>query len=683
MKSTNFFSVIMLFAIAIESYSNPVDIETAKSVAQNFMNKRGNTSKMVSDVVTEQFEGHNSFYVVNFHEGGWVMVSADNSTVPALAFSLDGAYRAEDEKPDGFLYLIEDYKEQVDVARKMQSSRSNEVIEMWNQLMFDVDNDNSDISRQSITPETRDYSSGQILLNVPGRGHIAWGQSINNDDDCTPSYNGKIEKKWWHGWFSSCSDDCDKPPAGCGAVAMGQLMWFWQWPKSSTYRTYNWNLMPNILNNASTTAQGNAIGNLLLDCGRASSMTYACEGSFTTNIEPALKNRFSYKGTRTVYRSDWQSNSSVWNDIIRTEIDCERPVIMYGANANTINKRHYFIIDGYDTNDHYYFHINFGWRGNHDDYFYLNNINPNGKYFSDNQYAIIGISPTYSTSVNISDVSYTNVTDFRLEAAQQNINLPATGKNLTVEVEGDLTLYAGNSIILGHGFHAKPGSQFTAKIEDLASKMEIENPSLLWMYGELFFVVDNANSYDFTVKNGSGTTVYQSADVMPWYGGIFLWDGSSFPSDNYTFSIRVRNNYGRAGYYTASVFKGRNIIEQLEVFDMLDDNVLTAADVNDLEDGVSDDDFLENEIQNFSFTIFPNPTSGFVTVDYTLYVAAPICIELYNVFGQRLKLITPTQNHEAGDYRIQTSVSDLSSGTYLIKVISGNQVETKQVIINP
>jgi hypothetical protein len=85
---------------------------------------------------------------------------------------------------------------------------------------------------------------------------------------------------------------------------------------------------------------------------------------------------------------------------------------------------------------------------------------------------------------------------------------------------------------------------------------------------------------------------------------------------------------------------------------------------------------------NFSFSLFPNPTTGFVTIDYTLHVDSPINIELYNLMGQRIKLITSQQKQRSGTYKVQTSVADLGSGTYIVKVTGGNQVESKQLIIN-
>ena len=95
--------------------------------------------------------------------------------------------------------------------------------------------------------------------------------------------------------------------------------------------------------------------------------------------------------------------------------------------------------------------------------------------------------------------------------------------------------------------------------------------------------------------------------------------------------------------------------------------------------GVIDENSNAN---NFSFYLFPNPTNGFVTVNYTMNVDAPISIELYNMSGQRLKSIVPKQNQKKGTYSVQTSVADLNAGAYIVKVTSGSQIESKQLIVN-
>jgi len=86
--------------------------------------------------------------------------------------------------------------------------------------------------------------------------------------------------------------------------------------------------------------------------------------------------------------------------------------------------------------------------------------------------------------------------------------------------------------------------------------------------------------------------------------------------------------------------------------------------------------------QSMSFSIFPNPATTHFTVDYTLYTDASVSIELFNTFGRRVKLIAPKQNQRAGTYSIDSSLAELGTGAYIVKVTAGNQVESKQLIIN-
>ena len=693
-------AILLLFGGSFGLFSNPVDIEIAKRVAQNFMNQSRQTSKTVSDVVTERFEGQNSFYVVNFREGGWVMVSSEDKTIPVLAYSHNGTYRIEDEKPDGFLFWVAEYKGQVDFARKMESVRNNEIIDEWKKLLdgeeekVDVSNTNVISQRGIVYPY---YYPGDTLLNITGRGEVAWGQQKNNDGTCNPPYNMHCPI----GPFGAiCICACGVtingttyalPKAGCAPVAMGQVMWYWQWPNSSPRRVYNWELMPAKLSNGDMVG-GNAIGHLLHDCGMAVGIGYSCCGSFAFShlVESALIDTFNFKAATLENPGDWGGGGGAWISLIRTEIDCGRPVIFKGEECLLCSQKHYFVIDGHNGLFSPHFHINFGWTGSWNGYFYLSDITkPSGQGnfdFSKRHEAIIGISPTYTNTVNITNVSYSTVNSSKVEMAKQNITLPATGKNLTVENGGDLTLIAGNSIVLNHGFHAKAGSNFTIKIEPIyRNNMEITVSN--WpstTYDNIGFVlpVNNANSFDFIVKNSSGNIVYQNADIT--YSDVaLLWIFGPSPGV-YNCTIRLRNNYGRRLDHTWTVTV-KNSQTKSAIFN--DSTIIDNGDFSGIVSETSINNVIEKdqeEIKNdFSFFIFPNPTRGFVTLDYTLHIDAPICIELYNLFGQRLKLLVPQQNQKAGDYSVQTSVTDLPAGAYLIKVTSGDQSESRQLIINP
>ena len=65
---------------------------------------------------------------------------------------------------------------------------------------------------------------------------------------------------------------------------------------------------------------------------------------------------------------------------------------------------------------------------------------------------------------------------------------------------------------------------------------------------------------------------------------------------------------------------------------------------------------------------------------FNLFVLLGLCPMM--AVGQRVKLIVPQLNQKAGTYSVQTSVADLPTGTYAVKITSGKQVESKQLIIN-
>ena len=65
------------------------------------------------------------------------------------------------------------------------------------------------------------YEPGTNLLNSRRDGMVRWGQSINHEGGCHPSYNyfcpGDLDD----------DDQCNHTLAGCAAVAMAQIMYKW------------------------------------------------------------------------------------------------------------------------------------------------------------------------------------------------------------------------------------------------------------------------------------------------------------------------------------------------------------------------------------------------------------------------------------------------------------------------
>ena len=193
-------------------------------------------------------------------------------------------------------------------------------------------------------------------------------------------------------------------PAGCVATALAQCMNYCQWPASASFdavyyvavkkgtkitnerktatvnSTYNW---PYKDNYKSVGRYGDNIDELLRDCGYATYMGYAANGSGTQSYVAgtALTTCFSYPQESVKYiMYDYFNDPDRWAQIIYDELAHRSPV--YYAAADSTQGGHAFIFSGVDDNGLVY--VNWGWRGNADGYYAINNLRPNGNGHDEN-----------------------------------------------------------------------------------------------------------------------------------------------------------------------------------------------------------------------------------------------------------------------------------------------------------
>ena len=176
--------------------------------------------------------------------------------------------------------------------------------------------------------------------------------------------------------------------AGCGALAMAQVMRYLQEPSVSPKgEKYQWDLMPQ---RPSTPEEARAIARLVTDCGVNAFTAYGKNSSGTNpfNVLCAMKkcfglNPYIYIIMREQYPGD--EGRRLWRRLIMDELQGGRPVMMIGSLLNgDKNLGHIFIIDGVRGSR---VHVNFGWDGKGDGYYALDDLGG----FNINQSAIIGI----------------------------------------------------------------------------------------------------------------------------------------------------------------------------------------------------------------------------------------------------------------------------------------------------
>ncbi len=429
MKKTTFLIALFL-TFAVAGFAKPRTSSEALSLANSFRQAPQNTMKRMSSgvktlklaytctdgVSTRSSNGNSYYYVFNVEDNnGFIIVSGDDRAKNILGYADNGSFDI-DSIPENFKYWLTFYQKELKNLMEQSETSADSVTQ---------------ISKSTNLSATSYATSVAPLL-----GGIKWDQGSPYNNLC-PTIS---------------TSSSTKSATGCVATAMAQVMRYYKWPiqgiGSNTYTptglkslsvdfsktTYDWENMTETYNASSTQTQINAVATLMYHCGVAVNMDYGeSSGATSSDMAQALSNNFGYDPNLQLYLRDYYS-SSEWVDLIKTELNGNRPVL-YGGNSS--DGGHQFVCDGYDSND--LFHFNWGWSGSSDGYFELSVLNPpslgigggtSGGFNSD-QDMVIGVQKPGTSS---SQVSYNIITNASLTVSQSSINRTASFSITSKEV---------------------------------------------------------------------------------------------------------------------------------------------------------------------------------------------------------------------------------------------------------
>lgn len=353
----------------------PITKEQAARKASDFVAVRGKhigskpqlayqSSKLSSTPNTPATDSY--LYVFNIGDNdGFVMVGGDNDSPNILGYSDQGKFEAS-EMPENLKSWMESYEEQMAYAH------------------------------ENGIPTAKHAPQQQVSHVVTPLLTSKWSQREPYNLDCFTATGAQAV-------------------TGCAAVALAQVMYYFKWPRTATTTipaygswsslpatTFDWSNMKDAYTGTliDDSKSCEAVANLVHYCAHAQATTFGASSSpgTVTYCGKALNTYFGYQNpVSRVYRYDY--DLSQWEKILLEELDHGRPII-YGGNTSK-GTGHAFVIDGYDGQGMY--HINWGWGGLADGYFYLDVLNPSfqgtnasmgtGGY-TIKQYAFIGINPT-------------------------------------------------------------------------------------------------------------------------------------------------------------------------------------------------------------------------------------------------------------------------------------------------
>jgi hypothetical protein len=175
------------------------------------------------------------------------------------------------------------------------------------------------------------------------------------------------------------SSDGKRAPANCVIIATAQIMKYYNHPARGmgqsepfTYQGYNypsvnlnaaydWDNMLDKYTSSATEQQRNAI----------STFVYHVRTGMGAKSRPiGITTNFGYdKSLQLLFRKYY--SDAEWERIIREQLDAGLPVEYSASKEGSDN--HAFVIDGYDNTGK--FHINWGWGGKDDGYYFINSMN--------------------------------------------------------------------------------------------------------------------------------------------------------------------------------------------------------------------------------------------------------------------------------------------------------------------
>lgn len=350
-------------------HASSVGIRTSRiaAVALESAKTSANVSDKISSTALEKAAASVSEGCFIFNHGdneGFTIVGADDRLPEIVGYSDAGSFDPTNI-PDGLQFYLDLYAAEV---KALDGEEGSAVLQRANSI-------------KRVTGST---------VALSPMVTTQWNQTYPYNNAC-PLYDGT-----------------NRSAVGCTAVAIGQIIryhapqaeitsnipQYW----TETYeiaipaikvaeRQYNWSNMPNSLSGATDT-QVNEVATFLYHVGAAFEMDYkASSGAGFDNLDSKLK-YFNMTYSNDYFLTSIGTSLFITN--VDKSLDDGYPCCVSGYTSG--GSGHSFVCDG--RNNSGYYHINWGWGGNHDGYFDITVLNATStQTFNQSIQVITGIRP--------------------------------------------------------------------------------------------------------------------------------------------------------------------------------------------------------------------------------------------------------------------------------------------------
>ena len=450
------FAFLALFSSQPVS-AKKISISQAKEAALRFMGN-GGIRRAPGVVATKELSycattATPYYYVFNKGENdGYIIVSADDATVPVIGFSDNGQFDY-DNMPDAMKWMLSSYEKQIKANCSSTGTNSSDAAGY------------ASVKRRVLSRNTAEWSQEEPFnYLIPGRKLV-----------------------------------------GCVGVAMATIMQYYNYPTAGKgsldgndfNHTYDWtNMRTDNYRSGYTTIQGDAVARLVADAALSIQTNFSMSGSSASEVRvpAALVNYFGYDAGVS-YKKKSEMSQKAWEELIISEIDAGRPVLYSGQD---ISVGHAFVCDGYEMRGSQpYFRMNWGWGGIGNDIFLVSSLTPttqsgNRWNFSEQATIIYNIKPAENS------------------VAWSTVQLTSDEKQIGMSSDKE-TVGAGETFTVRAGaFKNVSYDNFSGKIAVAMFASDGAFKTLVspeYNYGLAAFQIDRTLYRDFKCTVPAGTTV--------------------------------------------------------------------------------------------------------------------------------------------------------------------------------
>ncbi len=373
------------------AFAAEVPFTTAEEVALNFITYLDETyfgeNYTINKIEPLEDSGITVGYLVKLKPQGYILIAGDTIRVPIKAYSLTSNF---DNLPPAYIkVLLDELKIERSInSSSVRTSNSGNIatysnssstiqIEEINSSYWKFLTQTNILSRKSL----RSYNPDTFLLTTK------WNQGYPYN-----KFNPKVGEQL--------------TLTGCVQTALAQVMRYHSYPDSGSgvfehiwngqaltavmNRPFNWDIMPERVNGAAPQHQQDEVAALMRDLGVLNEATFGIDSTSAYFHYDQFERAFGYAPISQI-----ESNNTNFFITIRNEINNLRPVLLSMPG-------HLTVADGYGSDaSGKKIHVNLGWGGASDDYYYLDQTIITDQYsFSPNHTIYYNIKPCQAQECN-------------------------------------------------------------------------------------------------------------------------------------------------------------------------------------------------------------------------------------------------------------------------------------------